>query len=61
MKRNLADNPTGPDEGGADLAGFISEMRAELEALRKDEAQLDAILAAQPATTTAPTTTTPAA
>jgi hypothetical protein len=36
-----ADGTPGPEEGAADLAGFISEMRAELESLRQwKEAQL---------------------
>ncbi len=30
-----ADGTPGPEDGAADLAGFISEMRAELEALRE--------------------------
>jgi HEAT repeat protein len=49
-----ADGTPGPEEGAADLAGFISEMRGELEALREwKEAQLagrpPAPLAARPA------------
>ena len=34
-----ADGAPGPEEGGADLAGFIAELRAEIEALRTWKAE----------------------
>jgi hypothetical protein len=46
-----ADGTPGPEEGAADLAAFISEMRAELEALREWK---EAALAGRPAPTATP-------
>jgi len=37
-----ADGSPGPEEGGADLAGFIAELRAEIEALRAFKAAAEA-------------------
>jgi HEAT repeat protein len=37
-----ADGAPGPEEGGADLAGFIAELRAEIEALRAWKAAAEA-------------------
>jgi HEAT repeat protein len=37
-----ADGAPGPEENGADLAGFIAELRAEIEALRAWKAQAEA-------------------
>jgi hypothetical protein len=37
-----ADGAPGPDEGGADLAGFIAELRAEIERLRAWRAAAEA-------------------
>ena len=37
-----ADGEPGPEEGGADLAGFIAELRAEIEALRAWKAAAEA-------------------
>jgi len=37
-----ADGAPGPEEGGADLAGFIAELRAEIEALRAFKAAAEA-------------------
>src|SRR5512140_1590715 len=36
------DGAPGPEEGGADLAGFIAELRAEIEALRAWKAAAEA-------------------
>ncbi len=51
-----ADGTPGPEDGAADLAGFISEMRAELEALRawKEAAQAGGAAAPAPAPAAAP-------
>ena len=37
-----ADGAPGPEEGGADLAGFIAELRAEIESLRAWKAAAEA-------------------
>ncbi len=41
-----ADGAPGPEEGGADLAGFIAELRAEIESLRAWKAAAEAAEAA---------------
>jgi HEAT repeat protein len=48
-----ADGAPGPDADGADLAGFIAELRAEIEALRAWKAQAEAAGLSAPVLVTA--------